>query len=247
MDTRVLRQIPERKILSILEDTLRHCPICSQNPQVKLDQGLCPACRTNTLRYQRYAQANIPVLYWNLEMEKDFVGDPILKEKYLEITQDLRKTYNRGLVVNFAGLYGRGKSLTVCNILKRVVEKSMSGLYVTLSDIVHTMLNGDFADKAAARKELLTVDFLAIDEFDPRYMANDKAAELFGKILEEIFRTRSQNVLPIMMCTNSPKVVESFSGPFRDSLDSLFSIVTTVPVLGKDQRLENQKLAKGKK
>jgi len=240
-----LATIPERKIVEALEQTIRSCTVCSAKANVKLDHSLCNACRLNNKRIQRYAEANIPVTYWALEMEHHFTGDPSLKEKYLEITQDLRKSYQEGIAICFAGNHGRGKTLTCCNILKRAVEKNFSGLYVNLNDIVSVMLNGQFEDKGLARRELLMVDFLVIDEFDSRYMSNDKASDLFGKILEEIFRTRSQNSLPILMCTNDVDVKKSFTGAIKESIESLMSTVKTIPVLGKDQRLVNA--SKGKK
>lgn len=240
-----LSSVPERKIIEALEQTLRKCKVCSVKSDIKLDHNLCNECRLNNKRIQRYADANVPVIYWDLEMEHNFTGDVILKEKYLEITQDLRQSYRDGIAICFAGGHGRGKTMTCCNILKRAVEKNFSGLYVNLGDIVSVMLNGkDSEDRATARKELLIVDFLVIDEFDPRYMSNDKASDLFGKILEEIFRSRTQNKLPTMMCTNSPDVVKSFTGAVKESIESLMSTVKIVPVLGKDQRMIN---AKGKK
>lgn len=238
-----LASIPERKVIEALEQTIRKCKVCSTKTDVKLDGNLCKDCRINNKRIQRYADANIPVVYWDLEMEHNFTGDPTLKEKYLEITKDLRQSYHDGIAFCLAGGHGRGKTMTCCNILKRAVEKNFSSLYVNLGDIVSVMLNGkDSEDRATARRELLMVDFLVVDEFDPRYMSNDKASDLFGKILEEIFRARTQNKLPIMMCTNSPDVVKSFNGAIKESIESLMSGVKTVPVLGKDQRM-----AKGKK
>lgn len=232
-----LSSVPEKKKNDELEETLRRCPTCSANPSVKLDGGGCKKCHIRNECIRRYADGNIPVVYWNLEMERDFTGYPILKEKYLEITKDLRQSYKDGVAICFAGGHGRGKTLVCCNILKRAVEKNFSILYVNLGDIVAVMLNGkDSDDRAVARRELLTVDFLVIDEFDPRYMSNDKSADLFGKILEEIFRSRTQNKLPTLMCTNSPDVVKSFTGAIKESIESLMSTVETIPVLGRDQR-----------
>lgn len=240
-----LSSIPERKIIDALEQTIRSCAACSSKPNIKLDHNLCDMCRLNNKRIQRYADANIPVIYWHLEMESNFHGDPSLKEKYLEITKDLRKSYQEGIAICFAGGHGRGKTMTCCNILKRAVEKNFSGLYVNLNDIVSVMLNRDSDDRGTARRELLMVDFLVIDEFDSRYMSNDKASDLFGKILEEIFRTRSQNSLPILMCTNDLDVKKSFTGAIKESIDSLMNTVKTVPVLGRDQRVVNA--SKGQK
>lgn len=232
-----LSSVPEKKKNDALEDTLRKCTVCSTNPKAKLDGGICKICRIRTECIRRYADGNIPVVYWDLEMERDFTGFPILKEKYLSITKDLNQSYKNGVAICFAGGHGRGKTMTCCNILKRAVEKNFSILYVNLGDIVSVMLNGkDSDDRAVARRELLTVDFLVIDEFDPRYMSNDKSSDLFGKILEEIFRSRTQNKLPTLMCTNSPDVVKSFTGAIKESIESLMSTVETIPVLGEDKR-----------
>lgn len=236
-----LNTIPNRKVLDALEDTIKSCSECSQKKNVKLDTNLCLKCRAKNLAIVRYAESNIPVLYWKLEMEPDFSGNKILLEKYREIVVDLHKSYKSGVAMCFAGPHGVGKSMSCTNILKRACERGFTCMYVNLGDIVHAMLNSDAEDKAAARKELLTVDYLVIDEFDPRYMSNDKSSDLFGKILEEIFRTRSQNKLPIFLCTNSPNVAESFTGAIKQSITSLLGTVKMIPVLGEDFRIKKVK------
>ena len=228
--------VPQRKLVEALEQTIRNCKECADNKEVKLDRNMCTKCSILNTAIARYAESNIPAKYWSLEMALHFKGDSILMEKYKSITTDLRQSYKDGVAVCFAGGHGLGKTMTCCNILKRAVEQNYSALYVNLNDIVSVMLNKDTEERAIARKQLLIVDFLVIDEFDPRYMSNDKASDLFGKILEEIFRTRSQNSLPIFMCTNSPNVADSFVGPIKTSITSLMSCVRMVPVLGKDFR-----------
>lgn len=237
-----LSSIPERKKLDILKDIIGNCSVCSKNPRAKINGGACKECSLKTEYIRRYADANIPILYWNLEMDSDFVGFPGLKIKYQEITKDLKSAYKNGIAVCFAGSHGVGKTLTVCNILKRAVENDFSSLYVNLGDIIAILLNSnDLEDKTLARRELLMVDFLVIDEFDARYMSSDKSSDLFGKILEEIFRTRSQNKLPTLMCTNTIDVVKSFNGPIKESIQSLMNTVELFPVLGKDQRMVKKK------
>jgi DNA replication protein DnaC len=166
----------------------------------------------------------------------DFLGDKILLEKYTEVTQDLKISYQQGISLAFAGSHGLGKTLVSTNILKRAVEKGYSGLYVTLNDIIACTINSISEDRGLARRALLTVDFLVIDEVDPRHIGSDQAADLFGRILEDIFRTRAQNKMPIFMCTNSPKIIDSFTGPIKQSIESLMNYVKIVTVLGKDYR-----------
>ena len=193
--------------------------------------------RVKLIAYNRYAESNIPLEYWDLKMEKDFVGDPRLKQKYDEYVTDLKKSYQSGTSFCLAGGHGVGKTMTMTCILKKASQKGYSCLYTTLSDIVSVLTQAPPEDKFLARQELLKVDFLVIDEFDPRFMASDNAADLYARTLESIFRTRSSNKQPTLMCTNSPNVVESFGGALKASLTSLMKGYTKIfPVLGEDVR-----------
>lgn len=185
----------------------------------------------------RYADSNIPIEYWSLKMERDFFGDPRLKTKYEEYTADLKASYINGVSICFAGSHGVGKTMAVSCILKKATQKGFSGLYTTLSDIVNVLTSSPNEDKFLARRELALVDFLVIDEFDSRFMPSDNAADLYARSLEGVFRTRSQNKLPTLMCTNSPNVVESLNGPLKASIDSLMKgYIKIFPVLGDDGR-----------
>jgi DNA replication protein DnaC len=167
---------------------------------------------------------------------KDFKGDESLKRTYKDATQDLGKTYNEGTCVCFAGPHGVGKTYTCSNILKRAVEKGYHCLYVTLGDIVANVTSAPSDEKFIARKELTMIDFLVVDEFDPRWMPTDASSDLFGRTMEDVFRKRASNNLPLFMCTNSPNVVESFHGPIKHSVESLMHYAKVIPVLGKDFR-----------
>ena len=185
----------------------------------------------------RWAESNIPIEYWSLKMEKDFIGDARLKQKYNEYIADLKNSYQTASSFCLAGGHGVGKTMTVACILKKASAKGYSCLYTTLSDIVNVLTQAPGEDKFLARQELIKVDFLVIDEFDPRFMATDNAADLYARTLEGVFRTRSQNKLPTLMCTNSPNLVESFHGPLRASIGSLMKgYVKIFPVLGEDVR-----------
>ena len=185
----------------------------------------------------RYAESNIPIEYWSLKMDRDFFGDPRLLAKYEEYIADLKASYINGVSICFAGAHGVGKTMAVTCILKKAAQKGFSCLYTTLSDIVNTLTSASNEDKYLARRELALVDFLVIDEFDSRFMPSENAADLYARSLEGVFRTRSQNKLPTLMCTNSPNVVESLNGPLKASIDSLMKgYMKIFPVLGDDGR-----------
>lgn len=215
-------------------------------PSRKLEQALAAvqngtdtndAKATKTIAINRYAESNIPIEYWTLKMDRDFYGDPRLKEEYDRYVADLNVSYTSGTSICFAGAHGRGKTMTATCILKQAAQKGFNCLYTTLSDIVSVLIQGRGEDKFLARQELVKVDFLVIDEFDSRFFSTENAADLYARSLESIFRTRIQNKLPTIMCTNSPNVVESFGGSLRASIDSLMSgYMKMFPVMGDDFR-----------
>lgn len=231
-----LRSIPERKIQETLKSTLVSCEVCKNNG-ASVD-NCCSKCSVINKAFLRYATANIPVKYWRLDMARNFKGDEVLMDRYQEIVADLKKTYMDGTYIIFAGSFGLGKTMTAACILKKAVEKGFSCLYITLNDILSATASDE---KHEARAELLSVDFLVIDEFDGRYMATDQSASFYGRILEDVFRTRSQNCLPTFLCTNAPNPLESFSGTIQQALTSLMNEVETVSVLGTDFRSLKEK------
>ena len=182
---------------------------------------------------RRFANSNIPIGYWHLKME-DFAGSKMLSTKYKEVTANLQQTYSDGICMCFAGNHGIGKTYIVTNILKAALVKGYQCLYVTLSDIVTNAVSND-SDKYRARKELMMVDFLVIDEFDGRHMGG-AGADLYGRQLEDIFRKRWENKLPTFMCTNSISVTDAFEGPIKQSISSLMSNAQIVSVLDRDFR-----------
>lgn len=185
----------------------------------------------------RYKESNIPIGYWFLKMDRDFYGDPRLLGKFNEYVKDLKESYIKGTSLCLAGSHGLGKTMTMTCILKMACQKGYSCLYTTLSDVVSALIHAPHDDKHVARKELMSVDFLVIDEFDSRYFGSENAADLYARSLEGVFRTRSQNRLPTLMATNSPNVIESFHGSLKTSIESLMSgYLEMFVVMGEDHR-----------
>jgi len=227
--------IPERKKNQVLLSTLKACEKCSIEENITLSNA-CTRCGAINTAMRRFEEANIPLRYWRISMENDFYGDSTLLNLYKETTGDLNKAYDEGLTFCLAGSHGVGKSMTITSILKKAAVKGFTCLYTTLSDIVTVTVSAPNEDKFYARKELLSVDFLAIDEFDPRHMSTGASSDLFGKTLEDVLRKRVENQLPLFLCTNSTNVVESFEGPIKHSIQSLMNYARIIPVLGKDFR-----------
>ena len=226
--SKALNNIPKKKLDELLNN-IEQSNISLENKNVKI------------IAINRYAESNIPIEYWNLKMEKDFYGDQRLLNKYNEYILDIKKSYTNGSSICFAGTHGVGKTLTSCCILKKACNKGFISLYTNLSDIVNVLTSASNEDKFLAKRELTLVDFLVIDEFDPRFMQSENAADLYARSLEGVLRTRVQNKLPTLMCTNSPNVVESFNGSLKMSIDSLMKgYIKVFSVFGEDFRKKNK-------
>lgn len=236
--SQALNNVPDKKYKEKINSIIKSCEICNKNfKNENISDGLCQKCAIINVAYNRYAESNIPIEYWDLKMDLDFKGYAPLKSKYDYIVSDLKKVYFEGTSICFAGSHGLGKTMTVCCILKKASQKGFTCLYTTLSDVVNAMIQSESNDKFLCRRELVMVDFLVIDEFDSRFISSENSADLFASVLENIFRTRSQNRLPTFMCTNSPNIIETFNGPLKQSLSSLMSgHLKMFPVFGEDFR-----------
>jgi len=185
---------------------------------------------------KRFAESNIPVEYWHLSM-KNFQGGIRLLEKYNEYVEDLSSIYTNGTSFCLAGSHGLGKTMISTCILQATSLKGYSSLYTTLSDLVSVLTQASNEEKFIARRELCMVDFLVIDEFDSRFMSTTSSADLFARMLENVFRSRIQNKLPTIMCTNSPNILEAFTDSLKASLGSLMSgYLPVIAVFGQDFR-----------
>jgi DNA replication protein DnaC len=231
-----LNNIPPKKLQEYLASILEACSECSKIEKNGMN-GVCAKCNVSIKAINRYAASNILVEHWNLSMEKDWHGDPKLLERYNQLVANIKDTYTKGTAIMFASGHGTGKTMTMSNIIKKAALKGYTALYVSLGDVVSVLTQAGFGDQFVARKELLGVDFLCIDEFDPRWWSNEKSADLYAKMLEGILRVRFGNKSPTFLATNSPNAVGALSGTLKEALGSLFSgYVETFVVMGSDVR-----------
>lgn len=229
--------IPSKKLSIYLKDVLDSCDQCKNH---QYGQALCERCLVLQDAINRYYFANIPVDYWQLELN-NYIGDKTLVKYYESFIEDLNKTYKLGTSLLFCGKHGTGKTFISSLILKRAVERGFSGLYVNLFDIVNLMTASNTEKKEAARNQLTNSDVLILDEFDSRFMSTDNISDLYGRVLEPILRARLQNKLPTIMCSNNVDVTSGFHGALKESISSLLKLVKIVPVLGKDFRVQEKK------
>ncbi len=237
--SKALNNIPSNKIHNVIIAMVGNCEVCSKkslNLKEHVD-GLCAKCALTVTLFNRYSESNIPLEYWNLKMERDFKGDKRILDKYNELVNDLQKSFTEGISICFSGSHGTGKTMTTTNIIKKAVSKGYVGLYSTFNDIITTLTQASNEEKFLAKKELSMVDFLVIDEVDSRFIASENMADLYARQLEYIVRTRRSNQLSTFLCTNSPHVMEAFSGPLKHSINSIITgYMQSFVVLGTDYR-----------
>lgn len=194
----------------------------------------CKDCMQKIERINAFSAACIPVAYWDYNL-KTFGGDDNFRKHIENYIKDLNKLYADGKSLALVGRHGVGKTFGACEILKAAVLQKYVAKYTTMSEIVDIILSKDYEFKVS----LLHSDVLVIDEFDSRYIpTSDRGKETFGANLENIIRTRFQNKLPIIFCTNNSSLNEVFDDTFKQTFDSLFSEsnLTVIAVGGIDLR-----------
>lgn len=219
--------IPINKLERIKKNIKKACKNCNSG---------CIKCELKCSRLDKYALSNIPVEYWTKSF-KDFEGDKNFKKIIRDRMMDIDSLYDSGKSLIFSGNLGTGKTYTACCFLKLAVTNGYSGLYTTMADVVANMLSSS-VDTSRYYSELISKDFLTIDEFSSHWIfPSERAEQTFGTSLEYVLRTRFQNQLPTILCSNDNDIDQIFGGFFAKSFKSLRSRhVDVFLVGGKDYR-----------
>lgn len=201
--------------------------------------GSCNSCQRKAFRMDKYASAGIPAIYWNSSF-KDFSGDANFALAFREKLRDIDKLYDNGSSIILVGSLGVGKTYSTCCLLKIAIVSEYNAIYTTMADIINKVVKDNSGEYIYS---LLEADFLAIDELDPRWIfPSEKAEQLFGSTMEHLLRSRFQNNLPTIMCSNSDDVDKIFAGNFGKTFRSLRSKHTEVIyVSGIDHRRKNDR------
>jgi len=223
--------IAPRKIEREKEKVVSNCGKCN-------GRG-CPACFGYCSFIDQMAASEIPVDYWLREMD-NFYGEENFKGAIIKYIDNLEEMYDKGLTHCFAGERGRGKTMAACCILKRALLRNYSCMYTTMVDAVtKLMAPGSYSFRSKVR----STDFVVIDELDQRFFPSQGSMELYGNHFENMLRSRAQNKMPTIMCTNSPDTGQIFGGEFKKSFDSLGAqFVCVLPAGGKDARKGKERL-----
>lgn len=198
----------------------------------------CNVCGIQASRLHKYYEANIPASYWSLSF-KEYNGDDEYKFFIKSKIDDIDKVFDDGESYIFAGNLGVGKTYGICSMLKMALCKDYSAKYYSMAEIINTILSGS---NNQLIKELSEIDFLAVDEFDNRWIfPSEKSEQIFGSSMEFLLRNRFQNQLPTFLATNNAEVDEILSGSYGRSFSSLRNqFLKTIYVSGKDYRKKSR-------
>lgn len=222
-----------RKLEIARQSVIRACVKCG-------GQG-CKECNAKAECFNIWSVANIPVAYWTLTL-KTFPGHESVSNWVKECIGSLDKIYADGKSFSLnSSACGLGKTFAACEVLKRALVAGYTARYTTMPEAIDMVSNKE--ERIAFKSVMLDADFVVIDEFDRRFLpGTDYGKELFGSTMENIIRSRFQNKLPIIFCSNETEgkfgIDVVFDGLFAQSFGSLFSKsnVINVPIFGVDLR-----------
>jgi len=214
------------KVARVCDGIQKACKLC--------DGDGCIGCARTISRIQKYADAGIPSSYWTLNFS-DFKGDLDFKTRIQEVIASIDSVYDSGRSFMFAGPLGVGKTYGISSIIKMALCKDYSARYSSMVEVINEILSGSNQNVVA---ELLKYDFLAIDEFDNRWIfPSEKSTEMFGSTMEYVLRSRFQNGLPTILATNNAEVDDILAGMHGKAFASLRAqYMETIFLSGKDFR-----------
>ena len=199
----------------------------------------CDVCKRKAARMLQYDKAEIPMEFWNRSF-KDFKGNKNFKRFFTEKLKDIDEFYDNGKSMFIYGNFGTGKTYSACCMLKIAITKGYTAHYTNMSDVINKLLSRDY-DSGSYINDLSSYDFLVIDEFDKRWVfPSEKSQIIFGSSMENILRSRFQNMLPTIMCSNTISFNDIFTEQYAKAITSLSKkYVEQIPLGGIDMRRKN--------
>jgi len=223
--------ISYKKVEAEKKKIISNCRACDGNG--------CNACFGYAAYIDKMAAAHIPVDYWFRDM-KGFYGEQHFKDNVLSYMNNLHTEFNNGLTLCFTGERGRGKTMAACAILKQALLDNYTAFYTTMVEAVDRLMT---PDSYVFREAIKNIDFFVIDEVDRRFFPSRGSMELYGNHFESMLRSRTQNRMPTIICTNSQDTKQIFGGEFQKSFASLESqFFRILHAGGKDARKGEEKL-----
>lgn len=219
--------------------TLDACPGCDgmirKGVRVS-DDGTLESCQCarDFTRYSLYSDADVEAEYWKMTLE-DF-DEAFLKTNQQSLLpirfflENLQTCTVNNVQIVLYGRNGLGKTVTAYQILMRLLDAGLSGKYFTAPNLAELT----FKDPAGVLEELLSRDFIIVDELDKFSGRNQEALMRLSNLLCETMRHCS-----VVFITNQPAEELKLLG-YSNSFLSRLSALDWLEFKGTNLRRSNQ-------
>jgi len=228
--------LQEKRLGKIKINLLKNCTICKGTGITK-DEHTC-ICLLNYEKYVHYDFAGIEKEYWELTLEKDWIGDKVAK-KYTQLyIKHLVKAYENGLGIIYLGKNGVGKTMLSNVVLKEASDKNYSVRNITLEELLKLIKTSfESSDAKDEYEKIKQMDFICLDNVGLEYKPKDFGVFTVAE-MDVLIRYRRRNLLPIIITSNLTSKEEFMENYGSSILSLLISASKFIIVQGEDYRLK---------
>jgi DNA replication protein DnaC len=190
------------------------------------------SCRKDFFKIKKYILANIPKRRFGLLREKRIkrtVINQITNKRvslYKSVIRGYLKNYEKakkdGLGLMFFGSSGTGKSTGALYILLNLLNSDVDCYYIYFKDLISLLL-GTYEDssKSPLFKEIITVEFLVIDELSLVGRVTPHMVAEFTSICKQRFEEEKPTLL-VSNYQTIDEIFHNFGAPLESLLNEAF-------------------------
>lgn len=183
-------------------------------------------CIKRFARAMSLIEANVPEDMWTVNRKSKIIEDHKIKDLTLKRTVSIKKTIEKftrnletmlknGYGFTFSGPNGTGKTFFGCKIIVRALRKGYTAHYIMFFDLIEMLKEFDDDFVYSVIDEILSVDFLFIDELGKEY----KTSQFVLTNLERLLKKRRSRKKPTIFATNlKQEEIHNVYGPSVESL-----------------------------
>jgi len=230
----VYNNLREKRLNKIKINLLKNCTVC-KGTGILEDGNVC-TCLITYEKYVHYDFAGIEKEYWDLTLDKNWVGDKVAK-KYTQLyIKYIEKAYDNGLGIIYVGKNGVGKTMLVNIILKEALNKKYSVKNITLEELLK-LIKSSFESSEAKEEyqKIKQTDFICLDNVGSEYKPKDFGVFTVAE-MDLLIRYRRRNLLPTIITSNLINKEEFIENYGSSILSLLISASKFIIVQGEDHR-----------
>ena len=191
--------------------------LCDRCPSCSAPDSLCIAHSRDFEWMCRLGRANIPVRYWNLEIEETLIPGGTALNFVKSACENVQQVVGRGLGFSVFGNRGRGKTTLTIYFLKEALRHGISG-YFSLMESLMNIIRESFENPEQKEKfnRVKNMRVLVLDDLGKEYMTN--SGFVVARV-DELFRWRDSMGLSTLFSSNLTG--SEFKARYGDGIISL--------------------------